>query len=374
MKLALGFVFVSLLAYALGSRQNWVRSNPLAVSSAKPPISATSYLGCGVDAGTGELGLAPLFTWSYSGKQSWTPPSGNGSYAVPDQMAVSPFNEMRETVVQGSYDTYSEFLSSYVSWFKFDVSLGYKNFSAGFDYDKQLGYVHKMMSEGNSSLMHGNHLWNFYISTLYPPSVLKQNPMLALAISKLPPTIQSQADWNDYDAFRVAFGTHYLARAIFGARIDFNSALSNQMTQSYSNSWVQEQYGFYFHFVLFNVSGGGFENKSSINVSQAFLQGSNSNVTFYGGDPTLADLNNLTAWTGTIESMTYPLNCTLMGTWELIADPTTSTTMRNFVASYLNSSPSSWSYPNHQRYTVRQLNQDLLKKKGLPLMVSHHHH
>ena len=359
MKLVLVFVLVAFLAFSTGK---------LSV----PPISATNYLGCGFDAGTGELGLAPLFTWSYSGKQKWSPPSGNGSYAVPDQMAVSPFDEMRETVVQGSYDTYAEFLSSYVSWFQFDVSLGYKNFSAGFNYDKQLGYVHKMMAEGNSSLMHGNHLWNYYVATMYPPSVLKQNPMLSLAISKLPPTIQSQADWNAYNEFRVAFGTHYLARAIFGARIDFNSALSDEMTQSYSNSWVQEQYGFYFHFVLFNVSGGGFENKSSINISQEFLQGSNSNVTFYGGDPTLADLNNLTAWTQTIESMTFPLNCTLIGTWEVMADPTKSTTMQNFVTSYLNSP--TWSYPTYLRYTVQKLNRELLKKKALPLVVSHHHH
>jgi hypothetical protein len=300
------------------------------------PISATSYLGSGFDAQKALFGLAPIFDFTYDEGLTWTSPYTKITYDVPDQMSVSPHESVQEIVNQGSYSSYHEYKQMFEEWFSFDVGINAGNyFSAGYKYNKTLGYVHDKMSESYAEIIRGHHLWTYYLATLYPSFVMTFNPMFEKSIEMFPQIIKTNADREFAYQFVQTFGTHYSYKAIFGAKLDFNAAISSYITRSYSREWCYTQYGFYFHYKLFNVSSGGFANQTDITVDKTFLKNINAQTFFLGGDPTLADLNNLTLWVKSIDQNTAPMNITLVGLWNLVKDPIKRNTMRNYIRNYI---------------------------------------
>lgn len=151
----------------------------------------------------------------------------------------------------------------------------------------------------------------------------------------LPATIVTENDRELYRDFIVTFGTHYLDRAIFGARLDFNSMCNEKIVMNETDNWISTQYGFDFHYKLFVVSTGGFQNQSDIQISKKFLENCNSEVSFYGGNPSLANLTNIDAWTKTLVQYMYPMNTTLIGLWELASDATKQATTKKFIRDYI---------------------------------------
>lgn len=309
--------------------------------SCKNPISATSYLGSGFDARKALFGLAPIFDYTYNKNLQWKSPYTKKVYDVPDQMAVSPYESVQEIVNQGSYSSYHEYKEMFEEWYNFDIGISAGNyFSTGFKYNQTLGYIHDKMSESYAQIIRGHHLWTYYIATLYPAFIMKFDSMFEESLNMFPQTVKTDADRAFAYQFIQSFGTHYSYKAIFGAKLDFNAAISSYITKSYSKEWCVTQYGFYFHYKLFNVSSGGFFNRTDITVDQTFLKNINAQTFFLGGEPTVADLNNLTYWVKTIDQNTAPMNITLVGLWNLVKDPIKQKTMKNYIQDYLNNGTS----------------------------------
>lgn len=108
-------------------------------------ISASYLLGHGYDAKTGLFGLAPMFIFTNDNNQLWKAPHSNKIYSVPDQMYVAPYDTVREIINQGTYQSYSDYLSMYKQWFTFDVGIEYNTLSLAFKYTKELGYIKEII-------------------------------------------------------------------------------------------------------------------------------------------------------------------------------------------------------------------------------------
>ena len=299
------------------------------------PINTVYYIGAGVNTKTSQMGLAPIFDFTYHMNNTITLPN-NLTYTYPDQIVVSPYDMVHEIVFDSNCSYYQEFLDSYLSWFSFDIDLGVKLFSLAFQYNKELGFVYDSLNEGYIAVMSGYHYWVYYSATLYPAYVLPYNDMFNVSVAALPETINTQQDYEKYDAFVTSFGTHYMDHTLMGARVSYLSAITEQICEKYQASFLIEQFSFTFYSKLFNISSGGFKNISQINISDIFVQNSNGNATFWGGDAAYASIFNLSTWVNSIEQNTMPLNSSLAGIWSLIGNTTKSSTFYSFVKSYLN--------------------------------------
>lgn len=302
------------------------------------PISAHEFIGCGMDAKKAIFGLAPLFQMTYYNNKTWTSPHTNITFKVPDQFSVSDDDQVRENVLQNAYSSYQKYLMQFTAHWNFDVDIGVSFASAGYKYNKELFISKQELDTNVMTMLHGHHVWYFYLATLYPPFILKLDSMFEMALNALPNLISNSVDLNDYNEFITTFGTHFLYRSLFGAKINFDAFASRSFVESSSQQWISTQYGFYFHSKLFNVSNGGFKNQSDIHIDKNFLKEINAKVEFYGGDPSLAHLNNLTLWAETIDKLTYPINSTLNGIWELIINNNIKRqTLKTFIINYMNS-------------------------------------
>lgn len=307
------------------------------IGAIDPYIAATDYLGHGYDVSKGLPGLAPIFTYTYNSGQTWQSPYSKITYLVPDQMSVSPLEEVREIIVEGSYSSYSEFLEMYRKFFYLDLNVQIDSFGAAFKYNQELGYVYEKMQSQYAMMMHGNYEWTYYTATLYPAYILAYNPMFQEALNLFPEQIITKDDYAKAMEFVNAFGTHYMSGSIFGAKVDYNTGITQELISTYKYQWIETQYTLNFYYNLFVIDNGGYTNKSNIIISQEFLENANANVTFLGGDPTVANLQNMSIWIKTLDSNTFPLNTTLSGLWNLVVgNDTKKNTMMNFIINYTN--------------------------------------
>lgn len=303
--------------------------------NAAEPIAAANILGNGFDYKSGTYSLAPIFLFTYTSNMTWTSPYSNKVYNIPDQMFVHSLDEVFEKVTESMSESYSEFYESFIRRYTFSVGIDIKAFGLGFNYDRQMGFIKDSMEQDYAEITHGTHFWAYNIASLYPQYMLQLHPMLQIAINKFPRKITTQQDILYATEFTQTFGQFFVYRSAFGAQLDFNIAISKELTKNYDKEWMFTQAGLSFHYYLFNVSAGGFENRTDIHIDTAFLAQTNANTTFYGGDPTLADINKLSAWVRSIDQNLYPLNSTFIPIWTVVSDPIKQTSMKNFMIAYL---------------------------------------
>jgi len=294
------------------------------------------YIGRGVDLKTGIFNLAKIFNLTYGDGQLWISPYTKTEYLIPDQLVVADILLSRELVLQNAYQLYSNFLNQFKSWFKFNIDATNGALTLGHKYDDQLAYAYNYMQPQNNTLLHGNHYWFYLLCTIYPPKLLNLDNMFIREVSLLPDIIITDKDHLAYKYFVQSFGTHYMYRSFMGARLDYNTIVSNNLIQKYGYDWICTQYELYFYYNLFDMNSGGFNNKTDIIVDLAFLRDVKLDVTFYGGDPMYTNINNLAKWLKNIDTNVYPINATLVEISELIDNPTKQTTMKEFVDNYIN--------------------------------------
>lgn len=298
------------------------------------PIPIANYIGSGYNLKTTMYGF-PIFDFTYDDCLHYTTPHTNITYDVPNEINVKPLLLTHEMTRNGEYDTYENYLHQYSQWFKFDIGIVKGKFSAGIHYNKALANAFKMLKYNNASMSTGFKYWIFATSTLGPAFVLNKTRLFNIAISKLPSKLSTPRDQEIYNEFFESFGTHVATSAAFGAKAEYAAAMNKNMTNTESSSWVSQQFSLSFHYMMFNFSAGGFENRSDIHINQTFQQMSNWDVIFYGGDPILATQDRSGEWLKTIDEFMFPINTTLHGIWNFVDDTVKSNTMYQAALTYL---------------------------------------
>jgi len=282
--------------------------------------------------------LLPVFTFSTNQHKTFTPAySPATTYDVPDQVVVANTGENGEIIIQDVYNHYQDFLQTIRSSFTFSIGFSaMKNaLSLGFKYDKELMKVQHMLSNNTIAQGHSKHWWNLYQIEGLPAFLQTLDPALTAGFAQLPASVANAADAAKYDQFFNYYGTHYVSLANFGAYVHMDSFVSTDLVNKYSMQWVSTQMGLEFHLWLFNVSAGGFKNKTDIKLDNTYAQHSESYTFFEGGDPTIAGINTLSAWVATIESEPHYLNLTLRPLSELASNAGVKATMATAMNSYV---------------------------------------
>jgi hypothetical protein len=308
------------------------------------PIRATDFIGHGFDLYSGEflseksgegIKALPIFDFVY-GKKVWRYPGSDVPYAIPTDVAVASNPFVKEIVLQSTYNSYHSYLVNYSSWFHFGVDFQYGAFKGGLKYNQELGKIQSEMSDKTKELMMGYHRINLYSASLYMPEIMTLDEQFIKSVAVLPDTIKDEDDEAKYRHFVQAYGTHYVFSALFGAKVNFDAFVAAELQDRFEKKWVSREYGMYFHYMMFNISNGGYQNRSSIKISTEFTKQTQSQSFFYGGDPGQAHVDSIRNWTQTINGYEYPFNVTLNEISELIPEKVKRLTMKSYVRDYVN--------------------------------------
>jgi hypothetical protein len=306
-------------------------------SASARQISCTDYLGRPFDLKKGIFLPGELFLLTPDPTKKFYYGSDPTPYDVPYEVNIANQPFVQNIVHSDTFDSYTSYVKTQQRWFNFKAGLEAGAFGAGFQYNEESGSIYRALSNSTVQAMNGFHLVNLYSASLDIPERMKYHLKFMDFLARLPAKIVTEKDRHLYEKFIEIYGTHYASGALFGAKVNFYAYVKKVLTQHYHETWINTQFRMYFHYYLFNVSEGGYENRSKIEISQDFLANAEAKTFFYGGDPLLANLNKLGDWISSIKGSEYPFNVTLRENSELVQDdPVKQATLSNFIWDYIN--------------------------------------
>jgi hypothetical protein len=77
--------------------------------------------------------------------------------------------------------------------------------------------------------------------------------------------------------------------------------LTREIVESRDQKWIQQQFHLEFHYNLFNLTAGGFRNRSSIVIDNFFKLNTESELVFTGGFRNLQTNRTLVEWDHSID-------------------------------------------------------------------------
>merc|ERR1711974_566274 len=222
---------------------------------------------------TESVALLPAIAWTYELNQTLT--WQGQQYLIPDQLyGYEDMNGSNDTEII-IIDSYQAFYSTYIdSW----------GINAGITVDG-------VSLSGAFNFGSNTNLYNaFYLEAW--PGQLPLNPHFTASVNALPDTYDEAA----YGQFIEFWGTHYLNRAMYGAKFNFTTIFNASFKYEYNDTWTKGQIGISIGFseIHLGINNSWFSNTTKIN--QLFQNQSSTIHTVVGGDKGVFDSQGFDAW------------------------------------------------------------------------------
>jgi hypothetical protein len=130
---------------------------------------------------------------------------------------------------------------------------------------------------------------------------MPQNQVFKMVLDRLPATPRTPEELEMVKLFLEYYGGFFGWFSVFGGQIRAFSFLKKVLVESRDVNWIREQMSFTFHYNLFNLSGGGFRNRSDIRINNFFSEHAKSELVYTGGIRSLQRNDTLREWDHSID-------------------------------------------------------------------------
>jgi len=319
------FAFVALTAFLVNS----------AAAQTHVPIPGVDVLSRGFDMLGGVQNnsfsgdpLLPVWAMTYENGQTFTAPWDTTKvYSVPDQLTPTTLDKSDLQIAMAVLDTYHEYITMSRSSFSISASVnvpvpignGTQSLSLSAKFDHEAYNYKQSMTTNDTASGFSKYFMALYSLEALPPFLMTISSDFKAEIDHLPPSIKTAADQHAYNQLVQYFGTHTSMMADFGGLFHLSTFVSKIITQQHSDSWTYNQMSLTFHFDMFDLSSGGFHNRSDIHIDSTFKAASHTDIFFKGGDPTKQSNSSVTEWIASVPEVPVYLNNTLMGLDAVVA-------------------------------------------------------
>jgi hypothetical protein len=315
----------------------------LGVAAALAPLPGADIMSKGLNMVNGsQVELLPIFEWQYTQGKTYAPDPENPQteYKVPDGLVVTELDETRELVNEELLMTFDQWIETERTSFSVDVGVqinmpGSKALSGDVKYDRESYKMHEVLKNKTTASGFSRKWYAYFQLEAYPPEFLTLNPMFSRIVDELPPSIKTGADQAKYNELIQYFGSHFVMNSKFGGQIHVDTFISKSFMASKSQQWVDQQFSLSLHYAIFDISTGGFKNKSSIHIDQSFQRAATTDIFYAGGDPALQTNMTLPQWVKSIPTHPHYMNCTISDISTLVTDKTKAATLQNVIKVFI---------------------------------------
>eukprot|EP01062_Namystynia_karyoxenos_P014033 TRINITY_DN1504_c0_g1_i1.p1 TRINITY_DN1504_c0_g1~~TRINITY_DN1504_c0_g1_i1.p1 ORF type:complete len:503 (+),score=134.16 TRINITY_DN1504_c0_g1_i1:85-1593(+) len=261
-----------------------------------PCLMGISKVGFGFDAITGTWANRPVVATTFAKQQTFTDPSDNVMYLVPDQVSVTADQSTMVDVESSSFTSEEESrqwamkqvkISTGILWFKLSTTVTHTR-EVVQDSKHWGAYAHSHMSVSS------------YRAALPTPAQLTPTDEFMQAIASLPKAVNS-TNLEQFKQFFSAFGTHYVESAAFGGSGEMNTMVAADWASKQTDlkTAISTQCGF--HFLWLKAGGSASGSSGSDKSDQDFHDHSSFSEKLVGGQPGIA--TSLTDWNNWMQSV-----------------------------------------------------------------------
>jgi hypothetical protein len=256
-------------------------------------------------------------------------------FKVPREISVTSTNSHVEQTNSSLFRSYSEIVKTDVGAFSFGVSIDVGKYGIGAGYSREYSRIQQRLSSNYSTTTRGLFYTSAYSCIAIPYPFMKLNGFFKQIVDALPATPRTQQDIEMYKLFLEYYGGWFGFQGIFGGSIRQFHFLHRRLTESRDESWIRTQINLSFRYNLFNISAGGFRNRSQIHINNFFAENTIGELVFTGGIRNLQSNNTLKEWDRSIDDEPSLLSGSYKPISDLLQnDPIKRENMKNIITKY----------------------------------------
>eukprot|EP01029_Cantina_marsupialis_P016543 TRINITY_DN3692_c0_g1_i1.p1 TRINITY_DN3692_c0_g1~~TRINITY_DN3692_c0_g1_i1.p1 ORF type:complete len:354 (+),score=96.50 TRINITY_DN3692_c0_g1_i1:39-1100(+) len=264
------------------------------------PIGGMQYLVKGIDMVRGDQNQT-LPIWDMSDcddHQKFVEPNSGLTFDVPDALSITSDPQASEKAAGGLMSDYQKFKASFGSMYRRGDGLDINKFKMSLSdkYNAELAIAHKLFKGGEMELSLSYDDYSMYRLSSLPPLLLQKDRRFDEYTQKLPSHIKTPMDQKMFNNLVLNYGTHFFVDSLMGGFVHMDTFIQRSYAVNMTTSYISEQLKLEFHSVLFNISAGGYHNRTEIHVDQSFKEHIESHVFFRGGDKDLQDPATSAEW------------------------------------------------------------------------------
>jgi hypothetical protein len=276
-------------------------------NSQSNPIPGWDYMFAGYDirnASTVLDGIKyPLFMPTYTFGQKFYPPNSTVAYDVPDQMYAYGIYETDVLTTTDIYQDVTAMITEEISSFSFGIGFNLGLWGIDASVNRTAGDIHSLFKETDHFGAKGHLDSKTTKFVIGPYQLFTLNPYFNNLINtKIPQCPKTAADLANVDMMIKIWGQVFPTSLFMGGRFDVVTSLDDSLVQKYDKSWVFTQLTLKFTYDGFSIYGGGFANRSDINVSKIFEESTSTSMFFIGGERALQTNTTEVQWFESIDA------------------------------------------------------------------------
>jgi len=285
---------------------------------------------------------APLVMFTYEYQQQWVSPYDGKTYLFPDQSYLTNIGRGTTDDVVNLFNSWETYFQQKTSWMGVNVGLGIGSTGAqvGLAFNRSKNEISGYLKNMTRNLALDNRIMALYQLDLWPISGNLVAP-LTRTLKSLPRTLSSDSDKRAYQNLINGWGTHYIASAQFGSKVNITTVFDQSLINKYGSSWISTQIGLSITWEKLKVGIDGGSTKNTSKVDQTFAQHSENYVDYIGGIPSTFETDGYKEWLKTIPSNPAILldKSLIIPLHELADDPVIRANIKKALLAYCSTGP-----------------------------------
>jgi len=289
-----------------------------------PPLHGATLMNRGFDFRQG--GQVPphpkseIFEFTPSSKVYKVPGRPDLTYTVPKEVDVTNRAQHIEKSSSEVFHSYQQTVTVDIGGFNFGIGITVGNFGLGARYGMEYGRIRDRLTQKFRATGRSLYFTSGYSCLAMPYPFLKQSEIFKQVIDMLPNRPTTPEDMEKVKIFFDYYGGYFVWNGVFGGQIRQFSFLSREIVEQRDQKWIQQQFHLEFHYNLFNLTAGGFRNRSQIVIDNFFKMHTESELVFTGGFRNLQTNRTLVEWDRSIDDSPELLTGSFRPISDLIAN------------------------------------------------------
>jgi len=242
-----------------------------------------------------------IFEFTPSNKVYRVPGRPDLTFSVPKEIEVQTRSQHIERSSSEIFHSYQQTVTVDIGGFNFGIGLTVGDFGLGARFGMEYGRIRDRLTQKYRATGRSLYFTSGYSCLAIPYPFLKQSEIFKQVIDMLPNRPTTKDDLEKFQILLDYYGGFFTWSGVFGGQIRQFSFLTREIVEQRDQKWTQTQFHLEFHYNLFNLTTGGFRNRSSIVIDNFFKLNSESELVFSGGFRHLQNNRSLIEWDRSID-------------------------------------------------------------------------
>jgi hypothetical protein len=303
------------------------------------PLSGSELMNRGFDFRNGgfipeEQTKRAIFKFNYEEKKKYQVPGKQIYFEYPDEVDLTRISSHVEENNSSYLHTYSACATKVSNGISFGIGINVGVIGLGLKFGAEWGFIKQSLESKFKAGMTSLYYTSVYKLIAMPFEFMEIDKSIKMIFDRIPATPKSSTDMKYIEMLIQYYGGFFITEGVFGGKLDMFSFMTKEIIEQTNEKYTQLQASLTFRYKIFEISGGGFTNRSQIVIDKKFMENSESRIFFTGGIRNYQNLSTIKQWDNSIDLFQGLLKSKFLPISSLIEEPVKQKNLEQIIKVY----------------------------------------